>query len=353
MTRKFGTADRPRRADRSARPADSERPLWLFLTEPGLGALLIRELKFLDAIAQKAQLAKLHLRNYDLMAAPDAVVRSPGAAPRLALHVLACPIFGRERVSQHQLDRLAQIAIREKSSELVKSIAGGSLSKPEFERLVVRGLSERGVRFSVGTGRPIWLLAVDEKYYFGFPRFNFHDAKGRGRASQREGSLPPVIAAAMVFAAKPGPREVIWDPVTGAGTILAEAAVMAPQAKLIGSDLDPSALAMARNRLPSHARLMRSDVAHAELDSRDLSLTIANLPFGKKFKSSGGNRALYETVLRRSLDYASTEWRASLLTSDADALKAAAEAVGGLALHEVAQITVRGVKAAIWLVTRQ
>src|ERR1700688_2578051 len=81
MARRFGTAERPRRrADRSRRPAASDRPLWLFLTEPGLGALLVRELKFLDAIAQKAQLAKLHLRNYDLLAAPDAVVQSPGTA---------------------------------------------------------------------------------------------------------------------------------------------------------------------------------------------------------------------------------------------------------------------------------
>jgi predicted RNA methylase len=354
MTSKFGAA-RPtdRHAARRGRSTASERPLWLFLTEPGLGPLLIKELKFTDVVAQKAQLAKLHLRNYDLLIAPDAVVRSHSAAPRLATHILVCPVFGRERVSEHQLDRLAQIAVRERTSELVKSIAGESLSKPEFERLVVRGLSERGVRLSAETDRAIWLLAVDEKYYFGFPRFNYHAAAGRGGLSQREGSLPPVIAAAIVFAAKPVPRGVIWDPVAGTGTLLAEAAVLAPQAKLIGTDIDPAALAMARKRLPALVHLIRTDATRAELEAGVLSLTIANLPFGKKFKSSGGNRSLYESVLRRSLAHASGEWRASLLTSDADALRQAVERIGGLVLHDVAHVAVRGLKASIWLITRQ
>jgi predicted RNA methylase len=277
-------------------------------------------------------------------------VRSPSAAPRLALHVLTCPVFGRERVSEHQLDRLAQAAIRERSSELVKSIAGDALSKPEFERLVVRGLSDRGVRFSVVAGKPVWLLAVDEKYYFGFPRFNHHNAKGRERTSERQGSLPPVVAAAMIFAARPGPHEVIWDPVTGSGTLLAEAAAMVPQAKLIGSDIDPAALAIAKKRLPHSVRLMRADASQADIGTARITLTVANLPFGKQFRSAGGNRALYEAILRRSLVQAGTTWRAILLTSDGDSLGAAVAAIGSLELTPVAEVRVRGLEAMVWLV---
>jgi predicted RNA methylase len=337
------------------REARRERPLWLFLTEPGLGDLLLKELKFIDAVVQKAQFAKLHLRNYDLLIAPDTVVRSPSMAPRLASHVLTCPVFGRERISERQLDQLAASALREHATSLVKSIAGEKLSRPEFERLVVRGLSERKVPLSGQAGPAIWLLAVDEKYYFGFPRFNYHDAKGRERLSEREGSLPPVIAAAMVFAAKPGSQEIIWDPVMGTGTLLAEAIALAPGASLVGTDIDPTAVAAARKRLDRKAdvRLLQNDAAHAELGDARLTLTIANLPFGKKFKSTAGNRALYETILRRSLAHAADNWRACLLTSDGDALQAAVAEIGTLVLSEITHVEVRGMRAAIWMVRPQ
>ena len=214
------------------------------------------------------------------------------------------------------------------------------------------GLSARGVRLAGQAGTAIWLLAVDEKYYLGFPRFNYHDAKGRGRSSDREGSLPPVIAAAMMFAAKPAPGEVIWDPVMGTGTLLAEAMALAPGAALIGTDIDPAAVSDARKRFErrSDIRLLQNDAAHAELGDARLTLTIANLPFGKKFKSATGNRALYETVLRRSLAQAAENWRACLLTSDEDALQAAVAAVGHLALTEITHVDVRGTKASIWMV---
>jgi predicted RNA methylase len=333
----------------------SQRPLWLFLTEPGLGPLLVKELKFLDAVGQKAQLTKLHLRNYDLLVAPDAVVGAPKVAPRLALHVLTCPVFGRERVTERQLELLAKFAIREKAGRLVTSIAGAQLSRPEFTQWIVRGLADRGVTLSDESARSMWLLAVDEKYYLGFPRFNYHDAKGRDRLSEREGSLPPAIAAAIVFAAKPGSAEVIWDPVMGTGTVLAEAAAFAPDARLIGTDIDPTAVAAARKRLGRRdgVRLLQNDAAHAELGDARLTLTLANLPFGKRSKSAGGNRALYESILRRSLAQSAENWRACVLTSDDEALRAAVEAAGNLALTEIAEVAVRGLKAAIWLVTRR
>ncbi len=342
-----------RRVVREGRAAAPGRPLWLFLTEPGLGPLLIKELKFIDAIAQKAQLAKLHLRNYDLLIAPDAVLTSRTMTPRLASHALICPVFGRERVSEHQFDQLAAFALREKSSSLVRSIAGERLSGPEFERLVARSLVDRGVRFAREPGRAMWLLAVDEKYYFGFPRFNYHEAKGRERISEREGSLPPVVAAAIVFAGKPVSGDVIWDPVMGTGTLLTEASAFVPQARLIGSDIDPDAVAMARKRLGTGARLIRAEVAHMSLKNEKISLTVANLPFGKKFVSADGNKSLYESVLRRSLAHATDNWRACLLTTDADALRESVDAVGHLVLSKITDVDVRGLRATIWLVARK
>jgi tRNA G10 N-methylase Trm11 len=157
-----------------------------------------------------------------------------------------------------------------------------------------------------------------------------------------------------VFAAKPQSNEVILDPVMGTGTILAEAAQMAPGAQLIGSDLDPAAVAIARKSLVDlrGARLVHRDSTRADLDGPDLTLTLANLPFGKQHKSSYGNRALYEAILRRSLERAAQNWRAVLLTSDEESLQSAVSAIGGLALSKVADNRVRGQAATIWSLRR-
>ena len=346
--RKIANVPHGRRPDRGR----EDKPLWLFLTEPGLASLATRELKFVDAVTQKAQFAKLHLRNYDLLVAPDAIVRPRLPALRLTSHVLLSPVFGRERVSERQLDLLAERVRREGSASLARFIAGDALSGRDFEQFVMRGLAERGVRFAHASDKPVWLLAVDEKYYFGFPRFNFHDVPGRQWTSEREGSLPPVVAAAMVFAAKPGKGEVIWDPVMGTGTVLNEAAHMAPDAHLIGSDVDSEAVDLATKRLGrGRGRLFQGDVARAR-PGESVSLTVANLPFGKRFKPAGGNALFYETVLRRSLEHSGNTWRGCFLTSDAGSLRTAVEAIGGLAISEVARPTVRGTPAAILIVNR-
>ncbi len=331
----------------------SARPLWLFLTEPGLAALLLRELKFINAIERKAQAARLHLRNHDLLVLPEVVVKRREVAPRLATNILVAPVFGREEVGARQLDLLAQATRRERVDGLVTSIAGDSFSRGDFLPRLLRELGSRRVRFSESHRRPVWFLAVDDKFYFGFARFNHHDAPGRLRAD-REGSLPAVIAAAMVFAAKPGSNEVILDPVMGAGTILGEAAQMAPDARLNGCDIDPAAVTIARRTLADvrGARLFHGDSTRADYNGPQISLTLANLPFGKQHRSVSGNRALYEAILRRSLEHAAPIWRAVLVTSDEESLRSAVQTIGGLSLANVADIRIRGQAATIWSLRR-
>jgi tRNA G10 N-methylase Trm11 len=243
---------------------------------------------------------------------------------------------------------------REHVDGLTASIAGDAFSRSDFMPWLLRELGSRRIRFSESNGNPVWFLAVDDKFYFGFPRFNHHDAPGRSSAREREGSLPPVVAAALVFAAKPQSNEVILDPVMGTGTILAEAAQMVPGAQLNGNDLDPAAIAIARKSLAHRrgARLNHRDSTRADLDGPSITLTLANLPFGKQHKSSHGNRVLYEALLRRSLEHAAQNWRAVLLTSDEESLQSAVRAIGGLTLSTVASIKVRGQAATIWSLRR-
>lgn len=334
--------------------SSSSRPLWLFLTEPGVGPLLVRELKFLGAIGAKAQATKLHLRNYDVLVFPDAVMKAPDVTPRLALHVMRVSVFGRGSVGEGQIARLTQAA-RGKVDGFVATVAGAHFAKPMFLPWLKRRLSEHGLVIADGgtSQHPLWFIAIDETYYFGLPTFNYHVL--RKRAAEREGSLPPTIAAAMAFAAKLGLNEAVWDPVAGSGTVLSEVAAFVPDAALTGSDIDPVALAAARKNLGHlrNVRLLRASAETAELGARPLTLTIGNLPFGKQYRAEGGNKALYEAILRRSLEHAAPPWRACVLTSDEKAMQEALAGLEPLNATEAARVRVRGVDATIWLIGRK
>src|SRR5262249_26651002 len=121
-----------------------ERPLWLFLSEPGLGPLLIKELKFRDIIRQKARAQTWHLRNYDLLVFPASQIADRIGSSRIALEVLAAPVFGRHNITERQLDRLAQSATKERSDGLVSSVAGDKFARQDVMRWLERRLSERG-----------------------------------------------------------------------------------------------------------------------------------------------------------------------------------------------------------------
>ena len=98
--------------------SSDERPLWLFLSEPGLSNLLSRELKYRDVIRQKARPERLLMRSCDVLALPGSQVTTTKPRARLALDILVCPVFGRHRIGVGQLDRLAKHWKKEKPSEL-------------------------------------------------------------------------------------------------------------------------------------------------------------------------------------------------------------------------------------------
>ncbi len=336
-------------------PKPDTIPLWLFLTEPGLASLMVKELKFRDIVAAKARATTLYLANYDLVVLPASQVKARTFPTRLALHVMACPVFGRNKISGRQLDILAEAWRRERPDGLVASVAGKTFQRQDILRWLGKEMGARGLKTSVSAAprRPAWFLAVDESYYIGLPRFNHHDASGRTRDEDRAGSLPPVIAAALCFAARPSTHEVIWDPVMGTGTVLREARALLPEAELIGTDMDDKAVAIARKAFGKapDVHLFTGDSATFDLARRDLTLTLANLPFGKQFQPETGTAPLYEALLRRSLAFAAPNWRAVLLTSDHAALRHATEAIGALSLEKLASIRTRGQAADIWLVT--
>ena len=186
----------------------------------------------------------------------------------------------------------------------------------------------RGIQFAQ-SGRAIWLLVVDEAFYFGEERQNHHDAPGRRESAARSGALPPTIAAAMAFAAKLRAGETVWDPTAGTGNLLAEVAALAPDATLLATDVDPEAARTLERRLSAAKPwVSQADAATVALPTHALSLTIANLPFGRRYVAEGGNAAFYAGVMANSLKHAGPTWRGVLLASDAAAMREAARRPG-------------------------
>ena len=334
-----------------ARAKTPQRPLYLFLTEPGLSRLALLELRHRRLVTRKARPLRLNLRNYDVLVLPSDVVSADAGVSRLCTNVLRASVFGRSAVTPKQLDNLAALFRRGRYRRLVSSLAGDHFNRLDTARWVRQQLLARGVALAEG-GRAIWMIVVDETFYFCEEVQNYHDAPGRDRASSRSGALPPTIGAAMVFAAQLSANDVVWEPTAGSGGLVSEVLGQS-DVPILATDIDPDAVAALQRRFSGFDRLWiaSGDAASAMLPRLDLTLTIANLPFGKRYASPGGNAALYLAILRNSLRHARGRWRGVFLTSDGEALSEASRQAG-LAASIVAEIKVRGLSAAIWRLDR-
>ena len=105
----------------------------------------------------------------------------------------------------------------------------------------------------------------------------------------------PTLAAALARIAGVRSNDVIWDPFVGAGTELVERARLGPHKKLYGSDLDPAALAAARENLSFanlDAELVRGDARHYR-PPEPVSLVLTNPPMGRRVRSHEGLPELF------------------------------------------------------------
>lgn len=116
------------------------------------------------------------------------------------------------------------------------------------------------------------------------------------RFAYRTGDVPaashPPLAAAMARLAGGRDGEVAWDPFCGSGQELVERGLLGGASLLVGGDLDPEAVAVARANLEAaglagvRARLMVADFReHAkvpELTAGTVGLVITNPPMGRR-----------------------------------------------------------------------
>lgn len=116
------------------------------------------------------------------------------------------------------------------------------------------------------------------------------------RFTYRAGDVPaashPTIAAALVRAGGVRPDDVVWDPFVGSGTELCERALAGPYRRIVGSDLDPRALAVAKVNLQAasvrDAELLIGDATSLRFPNPPPSLIVTNPPLGRRVQRGAG-----------------------------------------------------------------
>ena len=113
------------------------------------------------------------------------------------------------------------------------------------------------------------------------------------RFAWRRGDVPaashPTIAAALARVAGPREDDIVWDPFVGSGAELVERALLGPHRALFGSDLDPRALAVARENIAAagfEARLEEQDALGPA--PTGVTLIITNPPMGRRASRNVG-----------------------------------------------------------------
>jgi tRNA G10 N-methylase Trm11 len=113
----------------------------------------------------------------------------------------------------------------------------------------------------------------------------------------------------------------------GAGTILAERALMGPSQALIGGDIDPRAVRAAvvnLSRLPRavpEPELHLWDAGRLPLRSGTVDAVVCNLPFGEQLSSHEENVALYGRFFDQLARVLRPGGRAVLLTSEKELMR--------------------------------
>lgn len=340
----------PRRDSRSPAPRDDS---WILRCPPGLARVLHAELRFDKLVHHGDRADVLWQRNHDLLFLPH-LRRPPGDGElRIAEEVHRCLVYGRYKISDSQIDRLAAPLRAQRGPwRIVVTAEGRHFNRHDLGRWLAKALGRRGVRVDGGVERALFVFCVEQAYYICQPVRHAGETAGRsGRQAEREGSLPAPIAAAMAFLGKPAAEDVVLDPVCGSGTLLAEAASYAPDATFHGLDTDPKAIKVARRNVANvkDTHVVHGDGRACDLPDRSVSLVLANLPFGKQFGDPVENRVLYRDLLAEMRRLAKPHgWRAVLLAGDAEMLADAAAAAHFREERRI-PIRVRGEPATIFV----
>lgn len=156
------------------------------------------------------------------------------------------------------------------------------------------------------------------------------------RTCNRPGGLNATVAVALNELLAGGARGSYLNLMCGSGTLLVERALAAPHRRLVGVDLEPSALTCAAENLASagvgqDAELMVADVRDPDLVERLLNghdggeqrfaAVAADAPWGDAVGSHHGNEELHEALFRVSAQLIAPRGRLGLVTHEVRLLR--------------------------------
>jgi len=129
----------------------------------------------------------------------------------------------------------------------------------------------------------------------------FRDPRFEYRIREVPAASHPTIAAALAHVAGVRANDIVWDPFVGSGLELCERALLGPYAGLVGSDLDPVAIAAAEANLHAAGAQARLHLADSlTFDPGPVSLILTNPPLGSRLHPDGGLERLLLGLLDRA-----------------------------------------------------
>lgn len=141
------------------------------------------------------------------------------------------------------------------------------------------------------------------------------------RVCNLPGALNAILAHAMNVLSGPAPADRYLNLVCGSGTLLVERLALAPARQAMGIDLDPAALACARQNLTAAGylpavHLLRADAGRLPFPDAAFDVLTADLPFGQLIGSHAANEALYPRLLAEATRMAAPGARLLLVTHE-------------------------------------
>ncbi len=177
------------------------------------------------------------------------------------------------------------------------------------------------------------------------------------RVCDYEGALNAAVAHAMALLARPEAEDVFLNLTCGSGTLLIERAAAAPARRLIGCDVDGSALGCARENIAASEHAARIQVY--PWDARALPLVngcidvvCADLPFGLDVGSHQENVTLYPDLLKEAARVTRPGGRAVLLTHEIRLMTALVEASAEWAAEDIIPLAITGLHPRIFRLKR-
>lgn len=155
--------------------------------------------------------------------------------------------------------------------------------------------------------------------------------KRKGRKLQQDGPemIRPSLAAALILLTEPTPDDVLLDPLCDNGRLLFTRRLFGPYRRLIGADLTPEPLALAREnlttrrhgRLPDDIELHLWDYDRLPLADTAVDRVVAILPDSHQVGDEGELKRLYAGIFSEIARTLRPEGRAIILSREYDLVK--------------------------------